>query len=115
MSNTKHTPGPWFVTEGPTYAHTSRLKVESAPDAERQFGMVIMERSVQAGLPGAVDRECMANARLIAAAPELLAALKKAEHIIQKLAGWSGNDLSELDSEFGYHAIPEAIRKATQP
>ena len=51
----------------------------------------------------------------LSASHELLEALKKAERIIEKLGHWSGNDLSELDKEFGYFSIPEAIAKATTP
>lgn len=71
--NTKHTPGPWFITEGPIYGNVSRLKVEAAADAQREYGMVIMERTISTGMTGTIDQECLANARLIAAAPELLA------------------------------------------
>ena len=109
MSDTKHTPGPWKWEEGtPTITkewNGTKVCVAQVKGADLHWHEDRRMASIEAG----------DNARLIAAAPELLGALKKAERIIQKLAGWSGNDLSELDSEFGYHAIPEAIAKATQP
>ena len=109
MSNTKHTPGPWFITEGPTYGHTSRLKVESAPDAEREFGMVIMERSVQSGLPSALDQECMANAKLIAAAPELLEALEETSAALLQYFSGVG---SKVDAKARYELARAAIAKS---
>ena len=61
MSETKHTPGPWVVKSG-----RSGFYVQSQFD-------VIVESLDEFGRYGAIDDE--ANARLIAAAPELLEAL----------------------------------------
>ena len=71
MSNTKHTPGPWFITEGSTYGYTTTLKVEAGASDDRKFGMVICERQAPSYNTG-IRAECDANSRLIAAAPELL-------------------------------------------
>ena len=62
MSETKHTPGPWVVKSA-----RSGFYVESQFD-------VIVESLDEFGRYGAIDDE--ANARLIAAAPELLEALE---------------------------------------
>ena len=59
---TKHTPGPWVVKSA-----RSGFYVESQFD-------VIVDSLDECGRYGAIDNE--ANARLIAAAPELLKALK---------------------------------------
>lgn len=74
MSEAMHTPGPWEVVE-----------VWSGPASER--GLVyarIQGADGSVGFAGAYlskqgkpDDECRANARLIAAAPELLEALEK--------------------------------------
>ena len=50
-----------------------------------------------------------ANARLIAAAPDLLAACKGAKWLLSKMSGWSGNDLSEFSEPA---ALDAAIAKA---
>jgi len=57
----KHTPGPWKVAE-----HYGAFRVITA---SRPVALVLYDG-------GSEDREVMPNARLIAAAPELLAACK---------------------------------------
>lgn len=80
-----HTPGPW--------------KAES-----RNYGMarVLCGRRVIAGsITGEPDGEAMANARLIAAAPDLLAACKEAAQFIT------------IGIEYGYIVTPqEGTREA---
>lgn len=71
-----HTPGPWFIKEGPAYGLDVRLKVEAGADAKRKYGMVICERGVTK-LDTDIDAENRANMRLIAAAPDLLEALRE--------------------------------------
>jgi hypothetical protein len=63
----KHTPGPWRVTNNPdgVYHDTMSLVVTDK-------GEVCGPRQIRLQAPGDVE----ANARLIAAAPDLLAALK---------------------------------------
>lgn len=112
MSDTKHTPGPWRFFDNAGKNMQGYCQPSGVTGTGENLGQLVC--GCFGDVRGGED-QAKANARLIAAAPELLGALKKAERIIQKLAGWSGNDLSELDSEFGYHAIPEAIAKATQP
>lgn len=67
MSETKHTPGPWFVQNGfntiySFYGETSGLTTAVASALHKQ-------------LKGG-EEEAGANAKLIAAAPDLLEALK---------------------------------------
>ena len=68
MTNAQHTPGPWYVQES------------DHPNT----GLLIKP------IPGQVVAECdpvpemQANARLIAAAPELLEALKEAKYLIDQ-------------------------------
>lgn len=68
---TKHTPGPW------------RIEIDDSPDAEwsRRYPNIIADEYEVVGTEGMYgDLETdMANARLIAAAPELLAALDMME------------------------------------
>lgn len=77
MSNSTHSPGPWMVEPingGQTYQITS---------AESRHFAVIAETPVDG--TGADE----ANARLIAAAPELLAALE----VVRRSAAWSNLSL----------------------
>lgn len=82
-----HTPGPWYVTEGPTYGVNSRLKVESAPDVSREFGMVICERGIST-IRTAIDAECRANAHLIAQAPTMKAENERLRALCARVIQW---------------------------
>ena len=70
-----HTPGPWFAspTEGQRFAHVSPEEHLIIPDV----------------FPGSIctawgtDGNALANARLIAAAPDMLEALKKLQGRVQ--------------------------------
>ena len=68
MKNTQHTPGPWVIADDPTSEGVwiDHPDLKSGEDDE-------ICRCLDSTLSG---EECLANARLIAAAPELLAALK---------------------------------------
>lgn len=65
---TKHTPGPWAVLDN-TATPYGQLTVES-----ENHGAVAVCFTVERG-ETAAPLECVANARLIASAPELLACL----------------------------------------
>lgn len=69
---TQHTPGPWTVRHFPLAGNNSAYVVDKTPDGPRgEFrGQII------AAMTTAPDT--LANLRLIAAAPDLLAALKEA-------------------------------------
>ncbi len=84
----EHTPGPWMVDP----AELDRPAVFATKD---EHGIVIAE--MWAGLP----EEQVANARLIAAAPDLLDAARKAHDIVQKIHP----DAAEI--------LWQAIREAT--
>jgi hypothetical protein len=74
----KHTPGPWAITEK-RLTNGATLNVWSPPD---QDGYRYVVARVDAGVePGEGD----ANAHLIAAAPDLLAALKSA---VAEIEAW---------------------------
>ena len=74
MSNTKHTPGPWSYSDHAspriTNVECDIARVEALPGSENH---------------SEVRGEVIANARLIAAAPDLLAALRDAEATIAVL------------------------------
>ena len=119
MSGAKHTPGPWVAA--PYEGFGPRTTVRQGCE---RTGMRIAS-TFETTSPRNVDRN-EANARLIAAAPDLLAALKKARATIwierQSLVEvHSGPDgvldsdgaswVDELDSEL--QEIDAAIAKAT--
>lgn len=72
---TKHTPGPWHFIEGDAKRHGSSV-ITKAEDTDFIIGHIICE-SVNAEQRA----EDIANARLIAAAPELM-------EIVQYIASW---------------------------
>lgn len=89
MTDTQHTPGPW--------------RAEWVPKGQRPWVGRIAEGRWAALACGKTDEEAEANARLIAAAPELLAALQAVADY------WAGGDVpADIDA-----AMRAAIAKAT--
>ena len=104
MSAAKHTPGPWFV-----YPH--HLDRFTIGDYNGGSGpcRVVADCAPRACITGAGDHskgeaESEANARLIAAAPELLAALTHYLHVMATAGGG--------DKQLFMAAIREADDKA---
>lgn len=105
----KHTPGPWEVHNGtdvyPVGDYKARFYVADCDPDDAPLASKILE-------PGdhprtdATYEQAKANARLIAAAPEMLEALKLAEGLLREPyeTGVLGED--------AYHAIASAISKA---
>lgn len=88
MSETKHTPAPWTFDDGddPNLGETQiDIGHQGVPVASvygsLDFPCGDAEQEAQ------VMAECRANAYLIAAAPELLAALKAMDDLVEKLWG----------------------------
>ena len=69
MSESKHTPGPWLVTEDPIYG--ARI---DAP------GSFCVAKTIPNDMP---IKQKLANARLIAAAPDLLDACRAALYALK--------------------------------
>jgi len=69
MNNAKHTPGPWTAHCGHTVAYVN----STAPNVAKDGGEATITALI-GGQHGATLDELHANARLIAAAPELLQA-----------------------------------------
>ena len=74
MSESKHTPGPWLPARLTTktlnivqVGHSFRCTVVGGAEGDAQ---------IVATVHGSAERECEANARLVAAAPDLLEALR---------------------------------------
>lgn len=91
----KHTPGPWTFRNG-----------RSVHSAEKSIALCqtgLARKSVPS------PDECMANARLIAAAPELLEELKRALYVLETVARNDG-----YDTEVGIvPTVRAVIAKAT--
>jgi hypothetical protein len=111
MTNAKHTPGPWTIDEETPYrvraesctlrtgrTIASPLIADMVPDKDHQ-GISIHQVPVY--------EECRANARLIAAAPDLLAAC---ERLIAALGGEYAADAEGQDDVAFARAV---IAKAT--
>jgi hypothetical protein len=94
MTTALHSPAPW--------------EVEIADSLYNTFYIVNEERES--------DEVDHANARLIAAAPELLSALTKMHHFLARIEGYlQENDLWDDEEQDLLEANVAAIAKATQP
>ena len=99
----KHTPGPWGI--GDSDLPVSQLAVMSKANTGRKHSTIA--RVVNPDFVGMSPFEGEANARLIAAAPELLAVLRELDE--------SADYWSEYDVPIGIvQRIKNAIAKATQ-
>ena len=99
MTNTTHTPGPW------AFKMTGWQTNPAAVYSPRRPGAVAC---IPARTSVPLDEQS-ANARLIAAAPELLAALETAYN---QLATWIDSDAWDADDERALELIGAAIAKA---
>lgn len=75
MSAAKHTPGPWRVNDNPMAMSEYCILAESRGTG---FGASVATANQREGYNALSPEEAKANARLIAAAPDLLDAAKKA-------------------------------------
>jgi hypothetical protein len=92
MTQEKHTPGPWATKPAGDY--------QSVYDAANKFFEIARVR-------GFSNHDAEANARLIAAAPKLLAALHRLTTVIA-LNDVLLNTISSADYETALYAIAEA-------
>jgi hypothetical protein len=73
MSKTKHTPGPWMALTGEVTGILDQASVVHDPGKNKEYVFIAETADIDETLP--IDVR-IANARLIAAAPELLESLK---------------------------------------
>lgn len=108
MQTTKHTPAPWQAYNA---SNGRILKTWSVCD-KRGCRIAKIEE-----MPGQSGEEEMANARLIAAAPDMLAALQAALACLENLREvqrWDKTEGDHIDEAIDARdAVHLAIRKAT--
>lgn len=108
MSESRHTPGPWTVDIDGEFE--GFINVYGGDSLEILVkGTLSDERS---------DDESIANARLIAAAPDLLEACKRALPFIAGHMGFTAGDMrgglrGDISDRLAYNACVEALKKAT--
>lgn len=111
-TETKHTPGPWFFGDTFTSYICTRDGKEVTNYTARGIGNGACHVGYASITPALGSDEAKANARLIAAAPDLLAACKA---LHQCLSGWveiaEAQDRRAYDSE-ALKMGQDAIRKA---
>lgn len=103
MTEAKHTPGPWH---GTTYIDPSSIAI-SSEDREERSAVPVCEVSV--GFNEPFNGEQIANARLIAAAPDMLEAAKNARTVILNFVEAHGDSGASLI----IRQLDSAIAKAT--
>lgn len=104
MSQSKHTPGPWIADRSDTgFGYEWIIRAANGPDAPREIAMVYAHCGPGNATP--------ANARLMTAGPEMLAALKRqAENIARWLE--TGEAAGAEESKSIYEQILASIAKA---
>lgn len=104
MSKAKHLPGPWEQTRT---KYLVKLSASSPSDGTWHFFAKVCVRIKGEGKD---DETGLANARLIAAAPELLEALKKLTMMARTSGGTAGPDAGLMEA---CAEAESAIAKAT--
>jgi hypothetical protein len=110
---TQHTPGPWEVHAG---AYWPQPGIDAVG---RDLSIIVLgEAGEETGIHGRDEAEALANARLIAAAPEMLAALLDIKPIAQSMVediaanAQEGGEFSDTELR-RWSSVLAAINKAT--
>jgi len=91
MSEMKHTPGPWL----PSRTTMKHLNIVQVGKTFRCSVVGDDNGSIVATVHGRTERECEANARLIAAAPDLLENGRAFLKAVEALCDWmNGNEIA---------------------
>lgn len=98
MKTPKHTPGPWIAYgKGGTHDGGSSMQHPCFRGSVNAGETAIVQTSCFLGVQGRTPKEAEANARLIAAAPELLAALRLHLAFLKSLPhGWLGKTCGDI-------------------
>jgi hypothetical protein len=104
----KHTQGPWYLKEYNNRFHVLRAWDEKVKPGDcatfgSSYGAHIASVKYNSGVPTREQAE--ANARLIAAAPDMLEALK---NIVSVCNSWSDNHAVSKSRDIAEQAIKEA-------
>ena len=115
MSEIKHTPGPWRIVDG--FMGRAEIESDNARDNADPTQVYVLARDIGGRIHGEKFddfSEVEANVKLFAAAPELLAALKRCELLLRsKRHACEDNNLCHLlDSHISQARA--AINKATE-
>ena len=113
MKTTNHTPGTWEIetcNENGPFLDSFYIQTDSKHWDGNDIKRIICRFPTGTGQFGEMGRENLANANLIAGAPDLLSALQEAYNAI----AWDipGGNLSDTDSEALLDTIRAAIAKA---
>ncbi len=109
-SETKHTPGPWGIEETDRFLWVGTMRQDGIKVDELVMGLDIEELK-----PSALAKQ-RANARLISSAPELLAALERAERQLAIAYNPSESSILEIsrdEAQLSCNQARAAIAKAT--
>ena len=102
---TAHTPGPWFAADVRTHGADPKMNgCDIGADNGANVGLALHQASDRS------KAETVANARLIASAPDLLEALEEVVEFFSSCAGGS-----ERNREDALRMAISAIAKATPP
>jgi hypothetical protein len=105
---TKHTPGPWTAEP---YGDNGRWEVNS--DGKLPWKAIADIRCDHMGADAVNEAEAEANAKLIAAAPELLEACQAAFDLVYRIALKHRESMSQQEYTSTQEALLAAIAKAT--
>ena len=97
MSKATHTPGPWAAF----YKHKYNEWHVSVPVSNSDMRLSIFPD----GIPGDTPEEAEGNARLIAAAPDLLAVAEKTDELIQMFVG-----INSPDEPYLVYSLPREVQ-----
>jgi len=104
MGEIKHTPGPWKIDFGHPRGNPCGISTKNDGRLVTRFGVFARPSTPEA----------LANARLIAAAPELLKALREArEALHQHYVDWDGEPEDAVPLQLARAKCDDAITKAT--
>jgi hypothetical protein len=106
--DTKHTPGPWEVRCG---QETNRPRAIVAPNDTGPGGVGSIVRWNGIGFPSSPAAQ--ANARLIAAAPDMLEALQEIADGLANTGSTPGQWMTRIRKDDAWRIAAAAIRKAT--
>lgn len=102
MSASKHTPGPWYAEMSPSLG-TENVRILWDVHSHDRVGIARSQSQEHLGERGIHEQECRANAQLIAAAPDMLSALRSSRDVLARAIKAAAPDLFESDEDVNEH------------